>query len=61
MAKKFVGIRMGDVEQELLALLQARLGANQASVIAMALRELARKEGVPIPATKEVEKGSGTP
>jgi hypothetical protein len=49
MAKKFVGIRMGEVEQKLLQDLQDKLGATQASVVAMALRELAKKEDVPIP------------
>ncbi|MES2462059.1 MAG: hypothetical protein V4671_15855 [Armatimonadota bacterium] len=63
MAKKFVGIRMGEVEQELLDTLQKQLGATQASVVAMALRELAKKEGIPIPVidTKKSEEEPSKP
>jgi hypothetical protein len=57
MAKKLVSIRMSEVEQELLETLIGKLGATQASVVAMGLRELAKKEGVAIPtATANPEK-----
>lgn len=60
MAKKFVGIRMSKVEEKLLQDLQEKLGATQASVVAMGLRELAKKEGVQIPSADSIreEKGS---
>ena len=49
MAKKFIGVRMSESDEELLNTLKDRLGATQGSVLAMGLRELARKEQVQIP------------
>lgn len=49
MAKKLVSVRMSDAGRELLATLQERMGVTQAGVMELALRELAKREGVPIP------------
>lgn len=46
MAKQLVSIRMSDTGRALLERLQEHLGASQASVFEMGLRELARKENI---------------
>ena len=53
MAKQLVGVRMSDAGRELLSIFTERMGLTQAGVIEHALRELAKKEGVPVPTTKQ--------
>jgi len=49
MAKQLVSIRLSDTGRAILENLQTHLGATQASTVEMGLRELARKENLPIP------------
>ncbi len=53
MAKQLVSIRMSETGKELLERLQEYLGASQASVFEMGLRELARKEGITLSEKKD--------
>ncbi len=51
MAKKLFAIRLSAIDEQLMNSLRNQLGATQGSVIAMGLRELAKKEKIPIPMT----------
>lgn len=53
MATKSVGLRLSHEDEELRNALAKHLGVNRSSVIRLALRKLARAEGVPIPETPE--------
>lgn len=49
MAKQLVGVRMSDTGKHLLDTLQVKMGVTQAGVIELALRELAKREGITLP------------
>jgi hypothetical protein len=46
MVKKQTSIRMSDTAKELVVLLAARLGISQSAVLELAIRTLAKREGI---------------
>jgi hypothetical protein len=53
MPKQLISIRVSDTGRALLDALTEHFGVTQAATVEMALRELARKEGLKIPDKKE--------
>lgn len=46
MKKRSTSLRLSDHARELLARLSAKLGINQTSVLELAIRKLAKEEGI---------------
>ena len=47
--KKQTAIRISDVDEKLIVALSKKKGVNKTSIIVLAVREMAEREGVPIP------------
>jgi predicted DNA-binding protein len=53
--RRQTSFRLPDTDDRLLTILSEKKGINKTSIIILALREMAAREGVPIPTKEEIQ------